>query len=138
MDSFSGQKYREVEPVFLWREDLDFLRSQPGYNGSIGREFCRSRRSLARRWVKQIRADFDRLYTQGQLILVNSRVDRPDLVRALFRLRLEFYRNLLLLHFRISFGNTLGGEIRALTIAFESLIGYTLIANEDTGALTAV
>ena len=135
MDSFSGEKYKKVESLFSWREDLIFLKSQSGYTPAIGRTFRRARRNLTCRWLNEIRADFDRLYRESELILVDSPVDRPDLARELLRLRLQFYRNLIILRIRSMIGRSLTHEIGALTFAFENLIGYCLIADEEVRRL---
>ncbi|MDQ1469355.1 MAG: hypothetical protein QOJ99_835 [Bryobacterales bacterium] len=135
MEPFSGEKYREVESLFSWRDELSFLQSQSGYQASIGREFKESRQRLANRWLAQIRAEFDELYEKGQLLLIQSSVDRPDLVTALFRVRTRFYRTFVSLRLRLLIGCSLQRHARVLTTSFEELIGYTLIAEAEVNGL---
>src|SRR5579862_2862444 len=112
MNSFSAEKFRTLEAIFSWKEDLAVLESEPGYTLSIGRGFCRARSRLGRRWIREVRAEFDRLYRHGQMILVASPVDRPDLVRDLWRVKRNFYRNLILLEIRLFLNLSLASDVR--------------------------
>src|SRR6266700_2874858 len=117
VDSFSAEKYRAIESIFSWHEDLLFLQSEPGYTPAMGRHFMKARRMLARRWLAELRADFDRLYRQGRFILVSSSTDRPDLVQHLWRVKRTFYQNLFYLEFCLLLGRPLGDHTRQLLTA---------------------
>lgn len=131
MESFSAEKYRVLESIFSWEEDIAYLESEPGYSPAIGRNLRRARRKLAREWIRELRAEFNRLYRQGQLLLVSAEVERPELVGALWRSKLTFYKVLARLEIRLFLNSSTADEVRRLTTTFENLIGYGWIAQEE-------
>src|SRR6476469_5982780 len=58
-EGFSIAKYRPMQRL-LSREDLLFLRSQPGYDLSLEKSLCKDRRRVFRSYLKSLRRDFDR------------------------------------------------------------------------------
>jgi hypothetical protein len=131
MESFSAEKYRVLESIFSSEEDIAWLESEPGYTPAIGRNLRAARRKLGREWIRELRAEFNRLYRQGQLMVLSSGIERPDLVQALWRSRWTFYEVLARLEIRLFLNSSTADEVRRLTTAFEHLIGYGWIAQEE-------
>ena len=131
LESFSSDKFRLLESMFSWDEDLDFLSSQPGYSLEIGRRHRKLKRQLACDWISELRGEVEELFQSGLSLLVNSPVDRPDLNRALYRLKYTFIVRSALLRLRLHWGLPVKTDIQTLTMMFERLIGFSLIINQD-------
>jgi len=132
LDSFSAEKYRLLESIFSWEEDIAFLASQPGYNPAIGLRHRIAKRKLAYEWARELRAEFDEVYRQGLLLLVNLKTDRPDLQRDLWRLKITFYRRFVLLKLHLLWRAPAADEVRRLSTALEYLIGYGWIIQDES------
>jgi hypothetical protein len=131
MESFSGDKYRLLESIFSWDEDIAFLESQPGYDPRIGKDLRAGRRKLAYEWVGELEVEFDELHRQGLVILIHSDVERTDLMRALRRLKFTFYTRVVLLKVQLHWRAPLVDDLRRLRMVFEQLIGYRCIIQDD-------
>ncbi len=128
----SGEKYRQLESIFSCKEDIQFLQSEPGYHPSIGRRHRAAKRKLAFQWIRALQRDFDTVYNRGSRLLVRSDHSRPDLVRALLRLKFLFRIQVLFLRLRLVCYAPVFHEIRLLTTAFEQMIGYCCIIQHDS------
>ena len=127
MDQFSGERYRLMESIFSWDEDIAFLASLPGYNPRIGRRHRIAKQRLAREWLGELRAEFEKVYSLGLWMVVHSDVDRPDLCRTLWRLKVAFYRTFVIVRLRLAWSAPVADEIRFLTIALEHMIAYSRV-----------
>ena len=87
---FSVDTYRPMERL-LNEADYRFLARQPGFEPRIARELRAERKKIFRAYLRELIADFHRLLHIANLMLVYSNVDRPDLAKAIFRLRMRFY-----------------------------------------------
>lgn len=127
----SGDKYRFLESIFSWEEEIEFLETQPGYHPSMGIRHRKAKKKLAWRWISELRVDFEELHREAILVLITSHVDRPDLLRALWQLKLNFYYRLALLELRLLCRCPVTNRIRSLSTVLEHLIGYTCIVREE-------
>jgi hypothetical protein len=75
----SSDKYRLLESVFSWEDDLDFLASQAGYSPEIGRRHRKTKQALACDWISELQKEFDELYEGGLSLVANAPVDSRDL-----------------------------------------------------------
>jgi len=80
-------------------EEFSFLHGRLS-QGRI-KELQAERRAILRRYLRDLACDFNRLYHALRLSLVESETDRRDLAAELGRQRLLFYRNFLLVEFRL-------------------------------------
>ena len=90
LNEFSLESYRPMERL-LNESDYEFLASQPGFHPSIARELRAERRRIFRIYLRSMIRDFNTLMSMAELMMVYSAEDRPDLARAIFRLRRQFY-----------------------------------------------
>jgi hypothetical protein len=131
VDSFSSDKYRLLESVFSWEDDLEFLASQPGYSREIGHLHRKTKRALACNWIAELQREFNELHEAGLALVVNSPVERGDLNDALRRLKFTFTVRTAILRLRLRWGLAVPQDIQELTIIFERLIGYSCIIRQD-------
>ena len=131
MESLSSDKYRLLESVFSWEDDLNFLASQPGYSLEIGRRHRKTKRALACEWISELQREFDELYDGGLSLVANSPVDRPDLNEALRRLKFTFTVRSVVLRLRLRWGLAVPRDLKELITTFEVLIGYSCIIHQD-------
>jgi hypothetical protein len=134
VESFSSDKYRLLESVFSWDEELAFLASQPGYGPDIGHRHRNIKRKLACDWISELQGEFEELFQKTLSLLANSEVDRPDLHKTLWRLKFTFTVRSALLRLRLRWDLPVLNDVQQLTITFERLIGYSLIINQDLPA----
>jgi len=127
----SRDSYQLLESIFSWEEEIRFLSSQPGYHPRIGINHRKAKRKLAHRFLNNLRADFDGIYREALLLLVDSDVERPDLLRSLWHLKLTFYRRLAIVKVRLLWSGSVPEEIRALSTALEHLIAYNFIIKDN-------
>ncbi len=121
-EGFSIAKYRPMQRL-LCREDLTFLRSQPGYEPSLEKALGKERRRIFRSYLKSLRRDFDRLYFAAKQSILYSETDNSGLMEALLRQRATFYYALGLVQFRLAM-HALGlgtVEVQPLLNAVDSL-----------------
>ena len=89
----SWRDYRPLQRL-LDPADFDFLRRR-GIAESRIRKLRRERRQIYRLCLRRLASDFNRIQQALNRVLVQSQVDRPDLVAEMTRQRMTFYRNLL-------------------------------------------
>jgi hypothetical protein len=136
VEFLSSDKYRLLESIFSWEEDICFLESQPGYSLEIGRRHRKLKRQLACDWVSEIQAEFQKLFDQGMSLVVNSPVESHDLDRALHRLKYTFIFRSAILRLRLQWGLPVKADIQEITMTFERLIGYSYIITQDFAVFT--
>jgi len=96
--TFAGADGRTLQRL-QDKEEFKFLRGR--LSQARIRQLQAERRAILRRYVRGLACDFNRLYHALRLSLVESETDRPDLAAELAHQRLLFYRNVLLVEFRL-------------------------------------
>lgn len=122
-DSFSD-RYRPMERL-LCESDWKFLSTQPGFTSSRIREIRAKRRNLFRRYLNCVNGDFGAMCVLVRALMVQSATDRPDLARALFRIRVSFFYTLLKIQLRLA-AHAVGVpaihiDVQALTSTLEQI-----------------
>lgn len=87
-EHFEPGKYSPLEHLFT-TEDFQFLQSQQGCGSRILRSFRRERARICLRFLREMKADFERLQTVGQALVIANRCS-PGFHEELFRQRLRF------------------------------------------------
>lgn len=71
-------------------EDLDFLRSQPGFTPQMAGRLRAQRSQIFRGYLRSLNQDFQQVVMAMKLILAYSTHDRPDLASTLIRQQVQF------------------------------------------------
>jgi hypothetical protein len=82
-------RYRPMERL-LATPDALFLERQDGFSSEMSRKFRARRRQIFRAYVRCLARDFTRIYKTLELAIVESRQDRPDLVRLMLKQKAYF------------------------------------------------
>ncbi len=89
IDDLSIERYRPMMRL-LECDDLDFLRSQPGFTPRMEARLRRQRCRIFGGYLRCLSADFGRVCAALKVLMVQSRHDRPDLAAALLRSQARF------------------------------------------------
>ena len=100
LEEFSPERYKPMLRL-LNPQDLDFLRSQPGFTRKMEGRFRRQRCEIFRGYLRQLDGDFQQVCTALELVMVQSNADRPDLAATLLRQQVWFKFGMLAAHFRL-------------------------------------
>ena len=100
IDELSADRYRPMLRL-LSSEDLDFLRFQPGFTPRMARKFRVQRCQIFRTYLGDMDADFKRICAALKLILLQSKVDRPDLASTLLQRQLLFAYRMMAIQFQV-------------------------------------
>ena len=67
-DEIAGFSLDRYQPMgrLMAKEDLVFLKSQPGYRAEMGQRWTRERRQIFRLYLAELKADFRRLHTHAR------------------------------------------------------------------------
>ena len=90
LESFSLENYAPMRRL-LDPSDLEFLKKQPGFRPDLAKRLQAERRRAFIGYLGLMIGDFNQLLKIGRIMLVASRVDRPEFARALGRQRNKFY-----------------------------------------------
>ena len=101
LSEFSVDSYRPMERL-LDQRDYEFLATQPGFHSGIARELRAERHRIFRIYLRSLIRDFRTLVGLAELMMVYSEDDRPDLARTIFRLRRQFYLNVITVELRLA------------------------------------
>jgi hypothetical protein len=82
----------------LQKTDWAYLSSQPGMTPGRIRQFRAQRRKLFRQYLSSLVEDFGALCLLVKAMMVQSSVDRPDLSKALSKIRTTFYLAVMRIH----------------------------------------
>ena len=82
IDELSIERYRPMIRL-LDGEDLEFLRSQPGFTPKMATKLRIQRCQIFREYLSCLNADFARVSAAIKGLMLQSRNDRPDLAAAL-------------------------------------------------------
>jgi hypothetical protein len=88
--------HRLLDPV-----DFDYLRRR-GVNEARIQKLRVDRRKIYRMCLRSLARDFNQVHAALNMLIVQSREDRSALAAELAKQRFVFYRNLLLLEFRLN------------------------------------
>jgi hypothetical protein len=94
-------RYRPMERL-LAEPDAAFLERQDGFSSGMSREFRARRRNLFRAYVRCLARDFTRIYQALEITIVESRRDRPDLVRLMLKQKARFVLAMLAIEMRLA------------------------------------
>jgi hypothetical protein len=90
LDGFSLESYAPMARL-LDQSDFQFLASHPGYYPALRKRLRAERRQVFVGYLGLMIRDFNQLLKIGRLMLVNSKEDRPEFARALWRQQMSFY-----------------------------------------------
>jgi hypothetical protein len=95
--------WRDYRPLhrLLDPADFEFLRRR-GIGEARIKKLIVERRGIYRLCLRSLASDFKAVHRTLNMVLIQSRVDRPDLAAELAKQRLTFYRNLMLVEFRLA------------------------------------
>jgi len=62
----------------LHNVDVEFMKTFPGYTGSIGKTFRIKRARLFRQYLRDLETDFLQINGAIRMVMLNSQIDRPD------------------------------------------------------------
>ncbi len=100
IDELSVDRYRPMLRL-LDGEDLEFLRSQPGFTPKMAASLRVQRCQIFRGYLQCLNADFGRVCTAIKVLMLQSRADRPDLAAALVRYKATFIWIMAMVQFRV-------------------------------------
>lgn len=122
IDELSVERYRPMMRL-LDGEDLDFLRSQPGFTPRMSARLRMQRCQIFRGYLRCLSADFGRVCSALKVLMVQSRHDRPDLAAALLRSQAVFALSMLMVSFRVFLyrWGLCSVDVRGLVGIFESM-----------------
>ena len=100
IDELSVERYRPMARL-LDGEDLDFLRSHPGFTPRMATRVRVQRCQIFRGYLRCLNADFGRVCAAIKVLILQSRHDRPDLAAALVRYQFTFVCSLWIVQFRL-------------------------------------
>ncbi len=118
-EEFSASDYRLMKRL-LSEDEFRFLSRQAGYTAELGRKLRKERRNIFRMYLKNLKRDFNRLYTGATILMVYSDIDRPELASALFSIRINFYAALVRVNLRLAM-HAFGLEMMDVTPMLQSL-----------------
>ncbi|HYL97295.1 MAG TPA: hypothetical protein VET69_15925 [Terriglobales bacterium] len=102
IDELSMERYLPMMRL-LDGEDLDFLRSQPGFTPRMATKLRVQRCQIFRGYLRCLNADFGRVCAAIKVLMLQSRHDRPDLAAALVRYQVSFACGMLTVQIRLLF-----------------------------------
>ena len=122
IDELSMERYRPMLRL-LDGEDLQFLRSQPGFTPRMAARLRAQRCQIFRGYLRCLSSDFGRICTAIKLMMLQSRRDRPDLAAVLVRNQVVFATSMLVVYGRLylyRFG-LCGVDVSSLVRTFDSM-----------------
>lgn len=100
IDELSADRYRPMMRLLDCR-DIEFLRSQAGFNPKMEARLRAQRCQIFRGYLRCLDMDLQRVCMALKLILLHSEQDRPDLSAVLVHHQIMFATGLLTVHFRL-------------------------------------
>jgi hypothetical protein len=100
IEGLSPERYRPMLHL-LDAEDLEFLRSQPGFTPKLASRLRAQRCQIFRGYLRCLNEDFQRIIMALKLILAYSPQDRPDLASVLVHQQLRFGLAMAAVHVRL-------------------------------------
>ena len=100
INELSVERYKPMMRL-LDSEDLDFLRSQPGFTPQAAAKLRIQRCQIFRGYLRSLSTDIGRINGAIKLLMLQSRRDRPDLAASLMRQQFLFAAGVLVVQFRL-------------------------------------
>ena len=100
IEELSSERYRPMLRL-LDRQDLEFLRVQPGFTARMATEFRMQRCRAFREYLQQMDGDFKRICMALKILVVQSKCDRGDLTSALMRRQISFAYGMMMVRFQL-------------------------------------
>ena len=98
--SFSVDAYRPMERL-LNEADIEFLKSQPGYEPKMEKALKADRIRVFRAYLVNLGRDFNRLHLALRIFVLHSSEDRPDLATTLIKQKLLFFAAWTMIHVKL-------------------------------------
>ncbi len=89
IEELSLDRYRPMLRM-LDGDDIEFLRSQPGFTPRMATKLRAQRTQIFRGYLKSLETDFVRVCSAIKLIMLQCKRDRPELAEALVRQQITF------------------------------------------------
>jgi hypothetical protein len=100
IDELSVERYRPMIRL-LDGEDLEFLRTQPGFTPKMEAKLRMQRCQIFRGYLRCLNADYGRVCAALKVLMLQSRNDRPDLAAALMRYQATFVLGMCMVQCRL-------------------------------------
>ena len=122
IDELSIERYRPMVRL-LEQDDLQYLRSQPGFTPGMLRKLRVQRCELFREYLRCLDDDFARVCAALKIVMLQSKSDRPDLATALLRHQILFAAGSLSIRMRLVFFRMgfCGVDVSGLVKNFDTL-----------------
>jgi hypothetical protein len=122
IETLSVERYRPMLRL-LDREDLSFLKAQPGFHPAMAKRLRRQRCDIFRGYLRHLCSDFQLTCAALKLIMLHAPVDRPDLASILLRAQASFVFGLMQIHislalYRLGLANV---DVRNLVQLFDGM-----------------
>jgi hypothetical protein len=85
-------------------EDLQFLRSLPGFREEMAARLGREQRRIYRLYLRDLAADFRRLHASARALVSHAPAENAELVGMLAGCQFRFWRNLAIIEARLALG----------------------------------
>ena len=100
IDELSVERYRPMLRL-LDTEDLEFLRSQPGFTAQMAARVRQQRCQIFEGYLRSLTLDFRRVCLAIKLLMLQASEDRADLAALLFRQQALFAAATIAVHVRL-------------------------------------
>jgi hypothetical protein len=100
IEELSTERYRPMMRL-LDGDDLEFLRSQPGFTPRMAAKLRLQRCHIFRGYLRCLSADFQRVCAAIKILMLQSQHDRPDLARVLLHHQMTFALGVMTVQFRM-------------------------------------
>jgi hypothetical protein len=119
---FSSDAYRPLGRL-LNEEDFQFLLSQPGISRKTVNRLRAERRRIFRRYLSNLRQDFNRVCEAIHILMLHSHEDRRDLASVLLRQKAVFGLAFAAVQFRLALHawGLAAVDVRELVAALETM-----------------
>jgi hypothetical protein len=101
IDELSVDRYRPMLRI-LDECDMQFLKSQPGFNSRMVSRLRTQRSHIFRGYLKCLDADFQRTCSALKVLMMQSHHDRPDLASTLVMAQFNFACGVVVVHLRLA------------------------------------
>jgi len=98
--SFSVDRYTPMTRL-LAEADVEFLKSQPGFEPRMAKRLLAARRTVFRAYLRKLDEDFQLLHRAARILVVNAPKDQPELAGTLLRQCLWFQAAMIRVHFQL-------------------------------------
>ena len=101
IEGFSVVAYGPMARLLL-EEDVEFLRSQPGYEPGLERKLRKQRVKTFRAYLRSLGKDFNALHRAARTLVAHAPEDQPELAGQLFRQGLTFWAGMALVQLNVA------------------------------------